>query len=304
MPRKRTRQQRPKSKQSLYAHERAKRSRAQNRRTATPSERAKKARVLSAFADEVVSSSGPVGIPINLVTTLIGIALIPLVWVTMETFLSALRQATVHHDFWRTPQFWFFNIGILLWAVVLVGLRGPKMIWMYVFGHEYTHAAFTILSFGKVLKLPVVTSRGGEVVASKNNILISLSPYLVPFYSVIAALIYWTLHLFMEIGPMHERFFFGVIGFTWAFHMTFTFLMVIRSQPDLENYGVFFSLVFIVLINVLIIATLFVIGSPTVDWRGFAVEWWGNIAEFAGKIWGGVTWFFGEIAGAIESTRD
>jgi hypothetical protein len=259
--------------------------------------------VLSAFADQLVGREGPVGIPLNWITTLIGIALVPLVWVTTQTFLDSLRQVTVQHDFWRTPQFWFFNVGILLWFVVLFGLRGPKMIWMYVFGHEYTHAVVAVACGGKILKRPTVTAQGGEVVTTKNNVLISLSPYLVPFYSVIAALIYWVLHFVIEIGPGHERFFFGVIGFTWAFHMTFTFLMVIRSQPDLENYGIFFSLVFIILVNVLIVSALFVVGSPTVDWRGFGIEWWGNTCELGAKIWGGITWFFSEIGEAIRSTK-
>lgn len=199
----------------------------------------------------------------------------------METFFRSLAQVTREHEFWRTAPFWFFHLGIALWIVVLSGLRGPKMIWMYVLGHEYTHAAFALACGGKILKAPTVTARGGEVVTTKNNVLISLSPYFVPFYSVIAALIYGGLQLLFDFGAVHERAFFSAIGFTWAFHMTFTFLMVLRSQPDLQQYGTFFSLVIIVLINVLIISGLFVTASPTVNWSSFGQAWWENVRELA-----------------------
>ena len=295
----------PRSKRSSpYAHPSAKRARTKNRRTATPAQRAKKAKVFSAFADQLVGSAQPIGIPLTWKTSFVGVLLAPLVAITMLTFLRTLTQVTMNDEFWRTPQFFFFHLGIVLWLVVLVGLRGPRMIWWYVLGHEYTHAAAALCCGGKILGWPVVTSSGGQVLTNKNNVFISLAPYLVPFYSVIATAIYVSLHFFFKIEPIHERLFFGVIGFTLAFHLTFTFLMVTRSQPDLENYGVFFSLVFILLINILIISALFVTASPTVDWHGFGIEWWEVVCELSGKAWNGLAWFFGEISTAVNSTRN
>ncbi|MEM7010908.1 MAG: hypothetical protein AAF585_05430 [Verrucomicrobiota bacterium] len=293
----------PRKRASVYAHEPSRRKTSQNRRKASPKQRARKAKVLSAFADGIVQDSGPVGIPLTWKTSAIGVVLIPLVLITWQTFLSSVKQATLNDEFWREPQFWFFHMGIVMWIVVLAGLRGKAMIWMYVLGHEYTHAIAALCCGGKLFGWPVVTSSGGQVLTNKNNVFISLAPYMVPIYSVVATLIYALLHLFLEIGPIYERAFFGVIGFTWAFHLTFTFLMVTRSQPDLQNYGVFFSLVFIVLVNLLIVSALFVTASPTMEWAEFGAQWWGNVKAAAANIWNGVGWFFGEIGRAVNSTR-
>jgi hypothetical protein len=60
----------------------------------------------------------------------------------------------------------------------------PKPMWIYVFGHELTHALWTWLFGGQVKKMKV-TSKGGHVVISKTNFVIALAPYFFPLYVVL-----------------------------------------------------------------------------------------------------------------------
>ena len=64
--------------------------------------------------------------------------------------------------------------GAACWVVIFLLL--PKPMWIYVFGHELTHALWTWLFGGEVRKMKV-TSKGGHVLISKTNFLIALAPY-------------------------------------------------------------------------------------------------------------------------------
>jgi hypothetical protein len=77
--------------------------------------------------------------------------------------------------------------GLACWFVIFLLL--PKPMWLYVFGHEFTHALWTWL-FGGQVKQMKVSSGGGHVVVSKNNFLIVLAPYFFPFYAVLVVLLF------------------------------------------------------------------------------------------------------------------
>ena len=67
--------------------------------------------------------------------------------------------------------------GAACWIVIFFIL--PKPMWIYVFGHEFTHALWTWLFGGRVKKMKVRSS-GGHVLISKTNFLIALAPYFFP----------------------------------------------------------------------------------------------------------------------------
>lgn len=53
------------------------------------------------------------------------------------------------------------------------------------------------------------------------------------------------------------------MGFTWAFHLTFTIHMLAQRQPDVQEHGRIFSYAVIYLMNVLLIGVwMAVVGSP------------------------------------------
>ena len=67
-----------------------------------------------------------------------------------------------------------------------------------------------------------VSRAGGYVVTDTNNFWISLAPYFFPIYSILALLFYGGIGVFVDVEP-YRRWLFGVVGFTWSFHVTFSY---------------------------------------------------------------------------------
>jgi hypothetical protein len=87
----------------------------------------------------------------------------------------------------RGGRFWLpLLAGVACWVVVFLLL--PKPMWIYVLGHESTHAVWTWIFGGKVKQFKAASS-GGHVVTTKNNFVITLAPYFFPFYAVLVVLV-------------------------------------------------------------------------------------------------------------------
>lgn len=217
---------------------------------------------------------------------LMGLILLPLCWVTMWTLLSRFSHATVDQGFWQTPEFWYFATGALLMAGWLwSGLMQPFFLYAYVLGHELTHAVFVVIFRGKVTDF-YVSTEGGYITTNKTNLVIALSPYFVPFWAVISAVVYAALRFAADPKPWWDLAFYAVMGFTWTFHMAWTLWMIPRDQPDLKENGTFLSLVIIYLANLMVLAVLLCAAeeAPLHNSREFAMEWlryaatWGDSA--------------------------
>ena len=218
---------------------------------------------------------------------LVGLMILPLCWVTMWTLLSRFSHATFEQGFWQTEEFWFFSTG----ALVMVGwfcsgLLEPFFIYLYVLGHEVTHAVFVWVFRGKVMNIHV-SSQGGHITTNKTNLMIALSPYFVPFWAVVCGLVYAPLHLLTELPRFCDLAFYGITGVTWTFHMMWTLSMIRRDQPDLKENGIFLSLVVIFLANLLVLVGLLCVGgdSPVVELREFAREWLRLAATWGDIVW-------------------
>jgi hypothetical protein len=142
-----------------------------------------------------------------------------------------------------------FLAGAACWIIIFFLL--PKPMWIYVFGHELTHALWTWLFGGQVKKMKV-TSKGGHVVISKTNFVIALAPYFFPLYAVIVILIFALGHW---IWDWHSYFvyFLLLIGAAYAFHLTLTFHALQTRQTDVTSQGYLFSAVIIFLGNVAVL---------------------------------------------------
>jgi len=227
--------------------------------------------------------AAPLLIPIVWLNTVIGLMLLPVVWVTTLTFFSVLSSSAWQEEVWRTPEVVLFGWGLAVWlAAFWAGLR-PR--YVYVLGHELTHALFVLLCGGKIHGFRV-TRDGGHVITDKNNLMISLSPYFVPFWSLVAVTVYGLLGAAWDFGSVQHfrvgewRLSLGidavlacVLGYTWGLHLTFTLWMITRDQPDLQQNGTFFSLVFIYFINLVLILGLFVLASPGLGWDDLMESW-------------------------------
>ncbi|MBK1880898.1 hypothetical protein JIN85_00645 [Luteolibacter pohnpeiensis] len=234
----------------------------------------------------------------RLLRWIIGLILLPICWVTTWTFLSRFSYATVHQGFWQTPEFWYFATGILLmvgwfWS----GLLRDLFLYLYVLGHELTHAIFVIIHFGKVTDFHVSTS-GGYITTNKTNLMIALSPYFVPFWSAVVVLAYLLGRLFFGPTPELENLLYVTVGYTWAFHMLWTLWMLPRDQPDLQEHGVFLSLIIIYLANLLVLVALLCLADAQLDsFSAFGREWIRDAAT-----WGDMAWrWANELARTVQS---
>ena len=211
----------------------------------------------------------------RLMRWVLGTLLLPLCWVTSWTFLSRFSQAAVHQDFWKTAEFWYFATG----ALVMVGwfwsgLLQPFFLYLYVLGHELTHVVFVWIFRGKVTDFHV-SAAGGYITTNKTNLLIALSPYFVPFWSVVVVVTYAGLRHLVGFSQDWDRLLYGMIGVTWTFHMAWTLWMIPRDQPDLKENGTYLSLVVIYLANLLVLAGLLCVAAdaPLESARDFWLEW-------------------------------
>jgi hypothetical protein len=224
----------------------------------------------------------PVLVPVTWLNTALGLALLPLAVITTMAFFSSFALAAVGQSAWRNAPFWFFCWGLIIWlAAFMFGLR-PR--YLYVLGHELTHALFVVLSGGRIHEFRVAPE-GGHVIADKNNLLISLSPYIVPLWSLVVTALYGLACSVWDLGRTYQGVWFGhgafrwdwllffVLGYTWGLHLTFTAWMITREQPDLRRNGTFFSLVLIYFINLLLISSLLITASPDLRWDEFVGEW-------------------------------
>lgn len=152
--------------------------------------------------------------------------------------------------------------GVVFWWRYAAGASGylfleqllKKPMWIYVVGHELTHAVSGIMSGARVHSFKA-TSKGGEVKLSKSNAFIALSPYIIPFYSILVILTY---ALAVHFWPRNEVVwgFEVLLGATLAFHLSLTWSALHKHQSDLKVLGFLLSGVLIALGNGLILGLL------------------------------------------------
>lgn len=139
--------------------------------------------------------------------------------------------------------------GVACWVAIFWLL--PKPMWIYVFGHELTHALWTWL-FGGEVKRMKVTSKGGHVLISKTNFFIALAPYFFPLYAVLVILLFALGNLFWNWHG-YLVWFHLLLGAAYGFHVTLTFHVLQTRQSDITGQGYLFSAVVIFLGNVVVL---------------------------------------------------
>lgn len=176
-----------------------------------------------------------------------------------------------------------FLAGAACWLVVLWLL--PKPLWLYVLGHELTHAIWTWIFGGQVKKIKV-TSSGGHVILSKSNFVIGLAPYFFPLYAVLVVVVFalgnwlWNWRGFLP-------WFHLCLGAAYAFHVTLTFSVLQTRQTDITDQGYLFSAVIIFLGNVLtLLLGVPLLASKVGVWT--AAGWWfectGGVFHLLGRF--------------------
>ena len=217
-------------------------------------------------------------VPKTWVKFVVGLFLLPFVWVLTKTFAETLGFS-LHHGLLGTQGCLFFLGGIVLWALAFWLLPRPWLLLPYVYGHECTHALWVKLFGGRVEEKFYVSSRGGHILADRVNTWIALAPYFFPIYSLLLISIYGVAKLITDVTPF-QWVLFLLLGFTWAFHLTFTCLLVVQGQPDLHYSGTFFSMILIYGINLLLVTIFLLITAPHVSTRAFLEQFLSNTEKF------------------------
>ena len=220
---------------------------------------------------------------------LTALLLLPFCAITTRALLNVgatQEQGTFWRDLVTSEHFLYFGIGcVLMMGWFFTGLLERLFLYFYVLGHELTHALFVYACGGKVGGIHV-TADGGYVMTNKSNALIALSPYFVPFWSVVILGISTVIGLFYQI-PRHDHALYFLVGFSWSFHLLWTLWMIPRDQPDLKENGVFFSLVVIYLANVVVISILLCLALESLSWDHWSNEFydsWDYLVSFIGKL--------------------
>lgn len=156
---------------------------------------------------------------------------------------------------------WPFFVGLVLYPVLhytVYDFSRP-----YVLVHEMTHAFCAWLCGYKVTKISI-KKNNGYVKMNKTNAFVVLAPYFIPGYMLTAVLLYWGTGFITDVTFLRP-YVLGAVGFFLSFHFIQTFKTLWEAdQPDLQLAGgKIFSLVTIVLANLLILAGVLKVLYPT-----------------------------------------
>jgi len=177
---------------------------------------------------------------------------VPLTWATVSLFGDFSISSPVELGFFA---------GFAFYLVVHVLFYKP--VFMHVMAHELTHALFA-LAFGGTTKKLEVSDRGGRVMINRSNFLISLAPYFIPLYTFIFMLI------FVIAKEQYLPYIAFLIGGSMAFHLALTLFSMKSNQSDFyEDSNIFFSLIFIYVMNLIIIAFVMSVMSPKISFNLF-----------------------------------
>lgn len=126
---------------------------------------------------------------------------------------------------------------------------------VYILGHEVMHVIATWISKGRVRSFKV-SSKGGEITATKSNLFIALAPYFFPFYTIMVAAIFSIASLVIKTKLPYSSFLF-LVGFTLSFHLVFTINFLKTKQSDFLHGGYLFSICLVYIVNLIIIGFIF-----------------------------------------------
>jgi hypothetical protein len=144
----------------------------------------------------------------------------------------------------------------LLAGVLCMGLLYfwlPKPIWVYVLGHEFTHAIATVLCGGRVKGMKV-GSEGGHVYVTRDNFFVALAPYFIPIYAIMVFVIFALGRQILDWESTAVwAAFFWALGLSYSFHILLTWNILHTRQTDITSQGYVFSAVIIFLGNALVV---------------------------------------------------
>ena len=207
----------------------------------------------------------------------------------LPVYLGVLRAL---NGLWRGFEFQGVVIVPLIAGVACMGALFrwlPRPMWVYVLGHEFTHALATMVCGGRVKGMKV-TGEGGHVYVTKYNFFVTLAPYFVPLYAVLVFAFFALGRVFLGWDtPWAWGIFHWALGLAYSFHVLLTVEILRTRQPDITSQGRCFSAVIILLGNTLVLMAgwslvmgepgLFEVGLEIVSEVGRTFQEMGGLAQ-------------------------
>jgi len=196
--------------------------------------------------------------------TIVAVLLLPLCFGAVKALWQVLRASGAADTFWVAAL-----SGAACWVVIYLLL--PKPMWVYVFGHELTHALWTWLLGGRVKKFKA-SAAGGHVVVTKTNFVIALAPYFFPLYAFLVVAVFATGYFILN-WHAHIVWFHLLLGVAYAFHVTLNWHILQSGQSDIIEQGYLFSAVIIFLGNIMVLLAGITLLAAKVDLLT-TLAWW------------------------------
>lgn len=173
--------------------------------------------------------------------------------INLALFLSFSSFACVF-SFKKEPL--FFAIGIFIFIAVYLRFS-PLFDRPYILAHELSHAIVGFLRGNKVKKIEIGSKSGYVAFASKTDLWTSIAPYILPFYCVATAIIYFILSFFFDVRTW-RLFFLCAQGFLISYHVVNTLsTMTSAVQSDFKKTkSVFLSYMLVIFLNMILLALL------------------------------------------------
>ena len=154
--------------------------------------------------------------------------------------------------FWTSEPVWFSLMGVALYLSLLFFRPAmPLLAYVYVLGHEMTHALVALCCFGRIKSFEF-SEQGGYVDTDKDNLAIALAPYFVPLWMAVWGGGLWLVNWIYPFEVYHPWFYAG-IGFWWCFHIYWTMWIIPREQPDMLENGIVLSFLITLLMNIVVL---------------------------------------------------
>lgn len=181
--------------------------------------------------------------------------LLPLALITAMSLCDQLAHASGSLNILFSIPVWYALMGAAVWVVLGSSrLFSSSLLYLYVLGHELTHALAVRCSMGTVYRFKADLD-GGFIETDKSNLFISLSPYFLPLWAILWGLVWGTVYIFWPTITCQALLYAG-LGFWWCFHLFWTAWIIPKDQPDLADNGTFFSLILVYFANLLLFLTL------------------------------------------------
>lgn len=219
----------------------------------------------------------------KILKTILGVLFIPLAIAVAMAFTNEISSLSILSGSLRLME-----RGILAYFVVHIFIFKP--VYIYVLGHELVHVLATWMCGGSVVSFRVTTA-GGNVVTSKTNFFIELSPYFVPLYTILIGLVFWVIRITGGGSPKMSAIFLFLAGLTMAFHFVMTSDVLKMQQSDIAKSGIIFSSVIIFIFNIFVVGGIFSIVFDSISFVDLAKNSLSNSCDIYSNIYNSIIKF-------------